>query len=253
VLTWVQIVAILAAGGWGVYAFIYTEIMKPRSAPVNISIDLSLQKVGFGKNKSLKPLLGIEMKVSAVNPSSREVFLLPSIWHVHGYTIDRGERKVDDIRDFVGNISLEDVLEIGKHYTAYGGLVVAAGSLFSDSSLKPNEKVSRTLVFYVPRARYDVVKVETFIPTAVRAEELVFKYRLNDEGSDIETALYRKAPDKTSVWGVIRAFFNSQRDPKREDSSDELLADYGEDAPADIYKKYELSAGSSEAELSLWE
>lgn len=40
----VQTTAIVLAGVWALYTFVYKEILLPKSAPVNVSIDLQLKK-----------------------------------------------------------------------------------------------------------------------------------------------------------------------------------------------------------------
>ena len=94
--TWVQTFGILVAAAWGVYTFIYKEIVLPKSAPVNISVNLELKTIGPSnpqETEAKKQLIAVEMKVSATNPSPREVYLLPSIWFAYGYV----DRPTDEI------------------------------------------------------------------------------------------------------------------------------------------------------------
>jgi hypothetical protein len=60
--TWMQIAGILLAGAWGVYTFFEKEVFIPKSAPVNISINLQLKKVGTG-SASQASLAAVEMNV----------------------------------------------------------------------------------------------------------------------------------------------------------------------------------------------
>src|SRR5256885_1464223 len=88
--TWVQTIGICIAAIWGVYTFVFKEILVPKSAPVNVTINLQLKKIGTGPTNG--NLTAVEMKISATNPSSRKVYLLPSVWVAHGIRIKAVER-----------------------------------------------------------------------------------------------------------------------------------------------------------------
>jgi hypothetical protein len=79
---WVQTIAIIVAASWGIYTFVYKEITLPKSAPVNVSMDLQLKKIGTSVDKREQevPFVAVEMKVRATNPTSRSIYLLPSTW-----------------------------------------------------------------------------------------------------------------------------------------------------------------------------
>ena len=62
---WVQTVGILIAAAWGVYTFVYKEMIEPKSAPINISVDLELKKVGAAdvtKRGTKKRLIPVELR-----------------------------------------------------------------------------------------------------------------------------------------------------------------------------------------------
>ena len=142
---------------------------------MNIIVDLQLKKIGL--NHSLKKqvdnrsLIAIEMSISATNPSSRIVYLLPSVWIVRGFKIkfhqlDNSEFIKKAISDL--NSSSEGYAE--KHVTAdytekYVStdmplpMLVAAGRLLIDQSLKPYEKVSRKIVLHESFARIQTPKL----------------------------------------------------------------------------------------------
>jgi hypothetical protein len=68
--TWVQTVGILIAAVWGVYTFIFKEIWIPESAPVNVTVDLQLNKLGVSNStdkSGSKQLMAVQMKLSAAN------------------------------------------------------------------------------------------------------------------------------------------------------------------------------------------
>jgi hypothetical protein len=48
--SWIPPIGIVIAAVWGVYTFIYKEIIIPQSAPVNVSIGLQIQEAGIAKD-----------------------------------------------------------------------------------------------------------------------------------------------------------------------------------------------------------
>src|SRR5262249_51546819 len=144
--TWVQTIGILIAAAWGGYTFIYKEVLLPKSAPVNISMNLQLKKIGPGGSEKIKEkqLFAVEMRVSATNPSPRLVYLLTSAWVAYGLddTVSDGKR----IDKQVANASLNSHKQYYslRHANVTGSSVVAVGNLFQDTTLKPNETAMRT-------------------------------------------------------------------------------------------------------------
>ncbi|HVI08713.1 MAG TPA: hypothetical protein VND65_10505 [Candidatus Binatia bacterium] len=190
---WVQTAGIVLAAAWGVYTFIYTQVIVPKAAPVNISVDLGLKKIDTAKadaKADKRHLVPVEMKISAKNPSSREVFLLPSGWIAWGLTIgDSGTQKADGFdepKPITAQTSTQSML---RHADVKSVDVVAFGRLLEDSTLKPNEACSRTIVFYVPRDQYDSLEVHAYIPTVIKEGKVDLEWKL--ENSDLHASMYR--------------------------------------------------------------
>lgn len=196
-LTRLHIAAILGAAVWAGWTFYFKDIFIPQSAPVNISLDLALKKVGPGTSQSNSSLVAIEMRISATNPSTREVWLLPSIWTVHGIKIKHViPLSNSDISKVVDGFKRESqVMRLGQHFAEDSRELVAFGQLFVDETLRPGEKITRVLLFYVPKDRFDEVRAEAFIPTAAHTDELVLKWVFHKEGQFVDTELYKINPD----------------------------------------------------------
>jgi hypothetical protein len=203
---WVQTVGILFAAAWGGYTFIYKEILLPNSAPVNISVDLQLKKIGqMGPNGaplsdvSDKPnglageidkkqqLIGVEMRISAINPSTRDVYLLPSAWLAYGIV----DRASDDlpIEDAAKSLNAGYMQYSLKHAVPAEESLVAVGTLFKDHGLRPNERVGRTEIFYVPAGRYDRIAVEGQLITMSKPAKLTVQWKWENE--QLFAQLYR--------------------------------------------------------------
>ena len=121
----------------GVYSFIYKEIIVPKSAPINISLNLSLQKSGTSDDRGAKfkkPIDAILLKIGAKNPSSRSVCLLPSYFIAYGYKMS--DNHLSDERFVKGACDNPIVYKEGvfltKHLTVAKTSVVALGNLIED-------------------------------------------------------------------------------------------------------------------------
>ena len=174
--TWLQILGILVATGWGVWTFIYKEIRVPKSAPINITMNLQLKKVGVETSK--ESFVAVEMRISATNPSTRRVYLLPNMWRVYGYKLTHQD-SIDEGKFSELAATTLNAHE-GRYVERFASLelptMLAAGELFTDTWLNPNEAVSRILIFHVPRRGYDLIDAEAHIPSVEVETGYGFKY-----------------------------------------------------------------------------
>lgn len=226
--TWAQIGAIIAAASWAIYTFVYKEITIPKSAPINVSLNLKLQKIGTGDmkdKKNEKSLTGVEMNVAAKNPSSLKIHLLPSVFIVYGRKITV---KDNDLSDYNTKINSESDLHWFKHLEIDQpslDSIVAIGNLLKDIELKPGEAVKRTLIFYVPVGEYDLLEAHAFIPNGkdIRGIELEWNY--------------------TTYQGLVPTIFRN--DGKREPLIRDKHGGY-EAGPGELQQAYTMSM------ISLW-
>ncbi len=228
---WVQSIGIIIAAIWGVYTFIYKEIELPQQAPINISFNLELKKAGAGKPKT--SLIPVEIHVSAKNPSSRTIYLLPSYWIAWGYKT--GPKDNMDSGAFnerlAALMNAQEGQDSERHSVSSARSIVAGGSLFSDDSLSPNETLTRTIMFYAPRDKYDSVLAQVNMPSFEAQEGLEMQWKVNEDGS-VEGTLYVINKDGT-------------RTPAKKDEKGRL-------ADQKVTQmEYQLS--TTDAEISLWQ
>jgi hypothetical protein len=234
-----QFLLLLFAAAWGVYTFIQKEVIEPKSVPINVSVTLEARQGGpnpTGISKAESHLVALEIKATARNPSTRTVYLLKTIWYATASTVV--QRKVPDtiskeIQDMLGSDQLGQTEAFARYDN--GGLV-AIGSLFEDSVLKPNELISRTIVFYVPRGVYDQVRVVTDIPTVSKPGYVL--ERSFENGDFGESKLYR-VPD-TVPGAPPGKKVAAKREPVQ--MNGELVVD----------QSIEFQRASSSADISLW-
>lgn len=184
---WGPPAGVIIAALWAVYNFYFKEIWVPQSAPVNITVDLQLKKLGAsatkGKNDE-KRLLAVELKVTASNPSSREIVLLPSAWVAYGYKvvpINKRPNFNDQANAYLSYSQIRRDKFLVRHAFVPPSSVVAVGSLFSDEYLRPHETVTRTLIFHVPPTEYDMLDTIVSIPSATRRSEATLEWMLEED------------------------------------------------------------------------
>lgn len=232
---WVQTMCIIIATLWGAYTFIYKEIMLPKAVPVNVSVDLQLKKIGRpnsqvqqGENKAL---IAVEMAVSATNPSSREVYLLPSVWIAHGYKVNALSENKGFAKQATLVLDSQDKSQLEKHASTAGIAdgPVAIGRLFPDNSLKPNEKVAQKLLFHVPVGRYDFISVEALMPTMAKKEGAVLVWKYDEKDGSLVPIMFKIAK-------------NGERKEMKNDKDGHYMDD-----------ELELQTAASRSTLSLWQ
>jgi hypothetical protein len=175
---WLTTIAIIIGVVVGIYEWWLKEVLFPGSAPVNVTTDVTVKQAGskaalVGKNKS--ELEAIEVLVAARNPSTREIYLLNNFWAASGMTIEarqqEGAARRRSMLAAVGAIDSslyrDQQIFSGKHFRLDQFAPVASGMVFPvDSVLRPQESISRRIVFYVPKGAYDAVEVDVALPTS---------------------------------------------------------------------------------------
>jgi len=226
---WVQTTAIIIAALWGIYTFLYTQVLVPKSAPVNITVDLDLKKAGESHRSAVganQPLVPVEMRISAKNPSSRPVYLLPTFWIAYGVKISpTGEQ--DPFREGLVVTGETGTGTIQRHTAETANVVVAYGRLLQDTVLKPGETAARKMIFYVPQNEYDLVRVYAAIPTVDKQGTVDIQDQL-DEKTGVQSTVYRLGPKGERI----------KVSPGKDGNYPDL--------------KMELQQATSQAELSLW-
>ena len=168
---WIEAVGIpVVIAALGLWQFWLKEVRWPSEVPVNLTAELSVKDAGF-KHASLREeqsseqkLEAIELEVTARNASTRPIYLLDNLWIAYGVKITPTEGK-DWLEAMETEINGNHQIMGGSHYEAQHPIPVAAGNVFTDNGLQPNEKIVRTFVFYVPHGVYDYVEVDVGLPT----------------------------------------------------------------------------------------
>lgn len=192
--TWVQTIAIVLAGIWALWNFVFKEILLPKTAPINISLNLELKKMPIMEVKQQKQLSVVELNAIAKNPSSREVTLFPSSFIVTGYKMVR--QKENNFLKMCDKVFGKDysVECARKHATIKFVSIIITGGLYYDKIIKPNEQIERSIVFYVPFKEYDIIQAVVNVPTAREKRDIMLKWNFDKEHNGLIHTFYRINP-----------------------------------------------------------
>nr|VFJ58464.1 MAG: hypothetical protein BECKFW1821A_GA0114235_108213 [Candidatus Kentron sp. FW]VFJ63096.1 MAG: hypothetical protein BECKFW1821B_GA0114236_107914 [Candidatus Kentron sp. FW] len=228
---WVQTLAIILAGLWGAYVFIYQEFWIPKSAPTSLTLDVSLRKAGKTNYDNKHSQAAIELSIIAKNTTKYPIGLLPGIFMIHGieFTVAGSDEDTFDKK-------LESELVIpysgkyrNRHFMEKSRTEVSIGSPFSDTVLKPGETIKRVFLTTIPADKYDALKASIIIPRC-------------REGTSLESCEEKK---ERFEW-----------DYNKEKYFPELFFLNGEERKLiekDHYESYRIRMAISEVMLSLWE
>lgn len=199
---WITSIAFVLAGVWGVYTFWHNEIEEPRMAPVNVTTVLELRQGDAAENG----LIPVEVTMTANNPGARKVYVLPNYWVAYGLRIDAVDNP-NWAASLPETLNARGDVRGARYYGSSGTQLVAGGPAFTDTVLQPDEQISRSFVFYVPRDRFDLLRVRTIIPNSDEEDVLDVRFAFDDR--------------------LTTSYFATGGDAEREISAEEAFDTYG--------------------------
>ena len=166
---WTKTVAVVVAALWGVYTFIWKDILVPSWAPASLVIEVKPRQEGAETRPEAGGTapLRLRLRVIATNPSSRTLYLLPNVWWASAMQ----RTQADPGRSFetAANAVLRDpsVLQAERGTELVSAGVVATGRLFIDDQIQPGETLSRDLSIALPRGDSPLV-LQWLVPALTR-------------------------------------------------------------------------------------
>ncbi|WP_298952426.1 hypothetical protein [uncultured Methylobacterium sp.] len=180
----VQTLAILAAGAWAVYTFVYEARIKPGLEPPAVSVETRLVRAGEHGSQ-----VAIRSTVTRRNVGQTGVRILGLAYTVTGI---RAQFR-DEVPDaaFTADLATAGRIAEARGYTLAepGTVILRQGLLFAGgaegeaepSDLNPGEAVARDLIVYADRGRYDFVRFEVSLAYA-KADEAPVRLRFTAAG-----------------------------------------------------------------------
>ena len=203
---WIRSGGVLIAAAWGIYTFVWQDILVPRWKPAHLSLEATFAPVP-GRPVTAD---GREMTlvIKATNPSSRRVYPLANIWWLR--VINREPRRVSTVssdRPFLQEsdqaLRQEALQHIERGVISSTGELLAVGRLFDDDMIDPEGTVNRTILVRIP-TKVSAVDLRVVVPLLSRSPKgFFYKQRLawglSDDGDPIPLicpAMNGKAPGR---------------------------------------------------------
>lgn len=161
---------------------------------------MNVKQAGFkllSRGEKNEQFEAIELTITANNPSNRIVYLLKNYWMANAMTINTHSDDNSWVKGANEAISRRAIYYKGAHYDRSSTKVVAAGSIFHDVALKPQEKISSTFVFYLPVGIYDMLEILVGLPSAGKMGYLRYDYDINLKGN-MNTRAYKATGSDTN-------------------------------------------------------
>jgi hypothetical protein len=176
---WIRSGGILIAAAWGVYTFVYKDILVPSWQPANINLEASFTPVPDRPATADGREMTLVVKV--VNTSSRRVYPLANIWWLTGLKRDpRPAATAQADQSFLQEadpaLRQRALQHVERGVIRTPGSLLAVGRLFDDDVIDPGGVVNRTLLVRIPN-RYNAVDLRVVVPLLTRPSDGLFHGR----------------------------------------------------------------------------
>jgi hypothetical protein len=212
---WVEIVAIVCAGGWAAYTFIFAEYFK---GPQFLTLEAELTQLP-GCDDGLEAA-NVHIKIR--NTSARRVQVLNSHFEVYGdqiVSVEPGKMDASKYQGALNNGGGNARFVAGfKHATT---TFVAGGSFGAQDWLDPGDEQPTNFLVYVPRGHYSQLELNTYLLSGEEARQPYVKTSVTLVNS--QYAVDWSVPDQKTGQYVVPAGemaeqFNKDREESRVDS-----------------------------------
>ena len=124
----------------------------------------------------------VQTTVTAENPSTRTIHLLPSTISFMGIVTSESDRTKSEIMEAIASSMNEGYSRniIHKYSEVDTVRYISGGSLFFDRVLKPGEKVSRTVIVPVKKT-YDLLETHVFMASANDTSKLSVNWSATED------------------------------------------------------------------------
>jgi hypothetical protein len=162
--------AIVGAGCWAIYTFVWKEIVVPQGAPAVLVLEVAMQPVSkqrAGGRAARAGLMEMELQMIATNPGDRTLYLLPNYWKLSAIQLQKQIRKQGFSSRANKALSGPSLDHVERDNLLQAGPILATGRLFADDFIQPQEKITRNLIVRVP-VLFPVAMVELLVPALTK-------------------------------------------------------------------------------------
>lgn len=160
----VQTVAIIGAGLWAIYTFVYQARIVPSLAPPTLSVTSTLERAGI-KGKQV----AVHSTVTRSNVGQTGVRLLGLTYNAIGIKVQFSAGTGPHPGLLAQDLTRSSTISASRYYDdrqrevifRYGTLFEGATALpSSPSGLNPGETVAREMIVYADRDRFDAIRFQ---------------------------------------------------------------------------------------------
>lgn len=156
----IEAAALIAAGVWAFYTFIYQEKIKPAGDPAVMVETISVQRIGQDRTRDI-----LEVSVNWHNTGKTEIEVAADGFNMWG---DRYAHAVSHTYQSAGNkyiLANDDPLVSHQLIRAYGELRdTAIGGLHGvHTTIAPDNIITVQYTVVIPRGKYDVIQAQVLI------------------------------------------------------------------------------------------
>lgn len=167
---WTRTVAVVVAALWGMYTFVWKDILVPSWAPASLLIEVTAQPARPRPSDPMQQPQGsipLHLQITVTNPTQRPLYLLPNVWWAS--SIKRQAAATDTSFETSANAALSQpsVAHAERGQELVSSEVLATGRLFPDDQIQPGEKLSRELSIAMPSTA-SVVAFQLILPSLTR-------------------------------------------------------------------------------------
>ena len=152
---WLQMAAMVTAAIWGVYEFIWKDVITPSHRPTALDLVASLEQVGERDDHVL-----VRARLAAHNPTDRRIYV-PAYWFiVSGHALELKAGAEIDYRTLLAGLGDETGL-VSTYGPERMSAIVAQQRLVTSGTAwwEPQDKTNDEAVFAVPKDRFDYLQL----------------------------------------------------------------------------------------------
>lgn len=185
----VQFFLIIFGASFGVYTFIYKDILVPAWRPPTIGLAATLEELDRADGMVL-----IRAHLIVKNPGDAKVWVPALWWNVYGVSFSGEERTASEFADDVRPLLQRGDESVSRFSSIRLGEIVAVGRIPDHEYwYQPKDETVHQQLFLVPEQRFDVVQIyvtayifksiDRFAPT---------RWELNEQGELLPVLLLKQ-------------------------------------------------------------
>ena len=167
---WTKTVAVMVAALWGIYTFVWKDILVPSWAPASLVIEVTAQPERPKPSAHLRQPPGtipMRLQVTVTNPTQRPLYLLANVWWASTIKRQPGSRGTSFESMANAVLSQPSVAHAERGQELVSSTVLATGRLIPDDQIQPGEKLSRDLSIALPSSA-SAVAFQLILPALTR-------------------------------------------------------------------------------------